>query len=195
MYLEVAERNAHRLLGLVGDLLFTAQADSGGFPLTIEDVSPEILIANSIESARPIAERAGVQLAAEVDPEAQPFLGDRRRLGQAIDNLVSNAIKFTGRGGNVRVGLTAAGHDGQIEITISDTGMGIPAAELDQLFTRFFRATTATANAVPGIGLGLVITKAIVRAHGGDLDVASVEGEGTVFTLRLPQDATAVAGR
>jgi signal transduction histidine kinase len=193
LYLEVAERNAHRLLGLVGDLLFTAQADSGGFPLTVEDVSPGDLISNSIDSARPIAERAGIRLAADVDPDALPFPGDRRRLGQAIDNLVSNAIKFTGRGGSVRVGLTAAGRGGQVEITIADTGMGIPAAELDKLFTRFFRATTATANAVPGIGLGLVITKAIVRAHGGELDVTSVEGEGTVFTLRLPQTATAAS--
>ncbi|WP_411720793.1 sensor histidine kinase [Mycetocola sp.] len=193
LYLGVAERNAHRLLGLVGDLLFTAQADSGGFPLTVEKVVPEDLISHSIDSARPIAERAGVRLAAEVDPQALPFPGDRRRLGQAIDNLVSNAIKFTGRGGSVSVGLVAAGRDGHVEITIADTGMGIPAAELDKLFTRFFRATTATANAVPGIGLGLVITKSIVRAHGGELDVSSVEGEGTVFTLRLPQNASAAA--
>ncbi|MET0716008.1 MAG: ATP-binding protein [Mycetocola sp.] len=193
LYLEVAERNAHRLLGLVGDLLFTAQADSGGFPLTIEDVTPGDLISNSIDSARPIADRAGIQLVADIDPEALPFPGDRRRLGQAIDNLVSNAIKFTGRGGSVRVGLAAAGRDEHVEITIADTGMGIPAAELDKLFTRFFRATTATANAVPGIGLGLVITKAIVGAHGGELDVTSVEGEGTVFTLRLPQKAETVS--
>lgn len=192
LYLGVAERNAHRLLALVGDLLFTAQADSGGFPLAIETVSPAELIAGSLDSARPIAERAGILLSAEVDPDAQPFPGDRRRLGQAIDNLVSNAIKFTPRGGSVLVGLVVdpAGH---LEITVADTGMGIPAAELHQLFTRFFRATTATANAVPGIGLGLVITQAIVRAHGGQLDVASVEGEGSEFTLRLPSETTAVA--
>ncbi|MET0887472.1 MAG: ATP-binding protein [Mycetocola sp.] len=194
LYLGVAERNAHRLLGLVGDLLFTAQADSGGFPLAMETVTPGELISGSLDSAHPIAERAGIQLSAEVDPNARPFPGDRRRLGQAIDNLVSNAIKFTPRGGSVRVGLVAD-RAGQLEITVTDTGMGIPAAELHQLFTRFFRATTATANAVPGIGLGLVITQAIVRAHGGELDVASVEGEGTVFTLRLPQEQAAVGAR
>jgi signal transduction histidine kinase len=186
LYLGVAERNAHRLLGLVGDLLFTAQADSGTFALAIETVSPADLISGSLDSARPIAERAGILLSSDVDRNAQPFPGDRRRLGQAIDNLISNAIKFTPRGGSVRVALVAD-PAGQLEITVADTGMGIPAAELSQLFTRFFRATTATANAVPGIGLGLVITQAIVRAHGGELDVASVEGEGTEFTLRLPQ--------
>lgn len=192
LYLGVAERNAHRLLGLVGDLLFTAQADSGGFPLTIEEVSPEDLIQGAVDSARPVAEGNGIHLVAEIAPEATSFPGDRRRLGQAVDNLVSNAIKFTPRGGSVHVGLSVSPQS--VEITVRDTGMGIAADELDKLATRFFRASTATANAVPGVGLGLVITKAIVRAHGGELDVASVEGEGTVFTLRLPQDATVTVG-
>ena len=195
VYLEVAERNANRLLSLVGDLLFTAQADSGGYPLSVEDVSLAELISASIDSARPIADKAGVSLSSEWKPAGDMYKGDRRRLGQAIDNLVSNAIKFTARGGSVTVGLQTIGQDGLVEITVTDSGIGIPADELDQLFTRFFRATTATVNAVPGIGLGLVITKAIVHAHGGELDVASIEGEGTVFTLRLPRDVTAVPTR
>lgn len=187
-YLEVAERNAHRLLALVGDLLFTAQADAGGFPLALGDVVPGELVSSAVDSARPIAEAAGIRLSAVGENSPIVIIGDRGRLGQAVDNLVSNAIKFTPRGGSVSIGLLEPHEDRPLEITVRDTGMGIPAAELDQLFTRFFRATTATANAVPGVGLGLVITKAIVQAHGGELDVASVEGEGTVFTLRLPQD-------
>ncbi|MBG6239951.1 signal transduction histidine kinase [Mycetocola sp. CAN_C7] len=186
LYLGVAERNAHRLLGLVGDLLFTAQAGSGGFPLTVGDVAAGELVTSAVDSARPMAEAAGVRLTAQGASSPLVISGDRGRLGQAVDNLVSNAIKFTPRGGTVRVGLVEPSGRGPLEITISDTGIGIPAAELDQLFTRFFRATTATANAVPGVGLGLVITKAIVQAHGGELDVASVEGDGTVFTMRLP---------
>lgn len=189
LYLGVAERNAHRLLGLVGDLLFTAQADSGGFPLTLGEVTPSELVSSAVDSARPVAEAAGIQLSAEGNSSDLVILGDRGRLGQAIDNLISNAVKFTPRGGSVIVGLVEPVGDRPLEITVRDTGIGIPAAELDQLFTRFFRATTATANAVPGVGLGLVITKAIVQAHGGELDVASVEGAGTVFTLRLPLDA------
>ncbi|MFU8947103.1 ATP-binding protein [Mycetocola zhadangensis] len=189
LYLGVAERNAQRLLGLVGDLLFTAQTSAGGFPLKVDDISPGDVISAAVDSARPIAETAGVHVEMEGLPSALMIRGDKSRLGQAIDNLVSNAIKFTPRGGSVCVGLAERDDDGRVEITVRDTGLGIPAAELDQLFTRFFRATTATANAVPGVGLGLVITKSIVQAHGGELDVSSVEGEGTVFTLRLPQDA------
>lgn len=193
LYLGVAERNAHRLLGLVGDLLFTAQADSGGFPLSLGELTPGELVAGAVDSARPVAEAAGIRLSAEGAANPLVIVGDRGRLGQAIDNLVSNAIKFTPRGGSVSVGLVESGGARPLEITVRDTGLGIAASELDQLFTRFFRATTATANAVPGVGLGLVITKAIVRAHGGELDVSSVEGEGTVFTMRLPHDASAAA--
>jgi signal transduction histidine kinase len=189
LYLGVAERNAHRLLGLVGDLLFTAQADSGGFPLAVGDVAVGDVITGAVASARPVADAAGITLESTGVPSDLVIEGDRGRLGQAIDNLVSNAIKFTPRGGSVSVGLVEPDGDGPLEIMVRDTGMGIPAAELDQLFTRFFRATTATANAVPGVGLGLVITKAIVQAHHGELDVSSVEGEGTVFTLRLPVNA------
>ncbi|MCP2030517.1 signal transduction histidine kinase [Okibacterium sp. HSC-33S16] len=189
LYLGVAERNAHRLLGLVGDLLFTAQADSGGFPLAVGEVAVGDVITGAVASARPVADAAGITLESTGVPSDLVIEADRGRLGQAIDNLVSNAIKFTPRGGSVSVGLVEPDGDGPLEITVRDTGMGIPAAELDQLFTRFFRATTATANAVPGVGLGLVITKAIVQAHHGELDVSSVEGEGTVFTLRLPVDA------
>lgn len=192
LYLSVAERNAHRLLGLVGDLLFTAQTSAGGFPLALGDVTPGELVSAAVDSSRPMAEAAGVELATEGVPNSLRIVGDKGRLGQAIDNLVSNAIKFTPRGGSVRVGLSGSDVDGHVEITVRDTGLGIPAGELNQLFTRFFRATTATANAVPGVGLGLVITKSIVQAHGGELDVASVEGEGTVFTLRLPKDPAVV---
>jgi signal transduction histidine kinase len=154
-------------------------------------VTPGEIVSAAVDSSRPMAEAAGVQLATEGVPNSLTIVGDKGRLGQAIDNLVSNAIKFTPRGGSVHVGLAGPDPDGQVEITVRDTGLGIPAAELAQLFTRFFRATTATANAVPGVGLGLVITKSIVQAHGGELDVASVEGEGTVFTLRLPRDPAA----
>ncbi|MET1052447.1 MAG: ATP-binding protein [Mycetocola sp.] len=186
LYLGIAERNAQRLLRLVGDLLFTAQVGSGGFPLSLGEVVASELVAGAVDSARPVAETAGVRLSVEGESSVLVIPGDRGRLAQALDNLVANAIKFTPRGGHVTIGLIEPHAGGWVSITVTDTGMGIPAAELDQLFTRFFRATTATANAVPGVGLGLVITKAIVQAHGGELDVGSVEGEGTVFTLRLP---------
>ncbi|WP_085369454.1 cell wall metabolism sensor histidine kinase WalK [Leifsonia sp. NCR5] len=187
-YLGVAERNAHRLLRLVGDLLFTAQVESGRFPLEHKDVDLGPLIAASVESAGPVAANAGITLAAEFPDEPVTMFGDPVRIGQSVDNLVSNAIKFTPSGGTVTVTLSRDG--GDAVIAVSDTGIGIPAVELGQLSNRFFRASTATRNAVPGVGLGLTITKAIVTAHGGSIDIASEEGVGTTISLRLPLEVT-----
>lgn len=183
-YLAVAERNAHRLLRLVGDLLFTAQVESGKFPLDSREVSLDTIITAAVESARPVADAAGIQLAAELSESPAVVFGDPVRLGQAVDNLISNAIKFTPRAGQVTVALDVT--PANAVVTVRDTGMGIAASELDQLFSRFFRATTATRNAVPGVGLGLTITKAIVTAHHGEMDVESEEGVGTCFSLTLP---------
>jgi signal transduction histidine kinase len=122
-------------------------------------------------------------------------------LGQACDNLVSNAVKFTPRGGQVTVTVRAGWRspDGTVtaeprpdgdpvaQLLVADTGIGIPAGEQGRLFTRFFRASTAQRAAVAGVGLGLSITKAITTAHGGTLDLHSVEGEGTTFVLTLPR--------
>jgi signal transduction histidine kinase len=188
-YLGVAERNAHRLLKLVGDLLFTAQVESGRFPLDIKEVELGPVISASVETAGPMAATARVTLAFELPEAPIPVLGDSMRLGQSVDNLVSNAIKFTPPGGTVTVSLRDEGEEAVI--TVADTGIGIPAVELGQLSTRFFRASTATRNAVPGVGLGLTITKAIITAHGGRLDIASEEGAGTSISLHLPVEISA----
>jgi signal transduction histidine kinase len=182
-YLNVAERNAHRLLRLVGDLLFTAQVESGTFQLDQQKQPIGAILAGCVESGRPVATTAGITLVLNVEDDCVASV-DAVRLGQACDNLISNAIKFTPSGGMVTVGL--AGNEMAAVITVTDTGMGIAADELDRLFSRFFRATTATKNAVPGVGLGLVITRAIARAHGGDIGVTSEEGVGTRFSMTLP---------
>jgi PAS domain S-box-containing protein len=188
-YLAVAERNAHRLLRLVGDLLFTAQVESGKFPLDLKDVTLETIVTAAVESARPVATTGGVTVIEDVRDGTPVTFGDPVRLGQVCDNLISNAIKFTPRGGTVTVVLEKTATDAVI--TVSDTGMGIAESELDQLFSRFFRATTATRNAVPGVGLGLTITKAIVTAHHGEMGVSSEEGVGTEFSVTLPLAPTA----
>jgi len=114
--------------------------------------------------------------------------GDPGRIGQVVDNLVSNAIKFTPPGG--RVELLASRHDGSVRIEVADTGMGIPADEQDQLFDRFFRTARAQGEAIAGAGLGLSIAKAIVEAHRGHISYRSVEGEGTTFAVDLPAAAS-----
>ncbi|HAM28194.1 MAG TPA: PAS domain-containing sensor histidine kinase [Microbacteriaceae bacterium] len=183
-YLGVAERNAHRLLRLVGDLLFTAQVASGKFPLDVGKVTLSDVVTAAVQSAGPVAAAAGVELLIELPGKPVVVRGDAVRLGQACDNLISNAVKFTPRGGTVTVALGSTAEDAIV--SVRDTGMGIPESELDQLYARFFRASTATRNAVPGVGLGLTITKAIVTAHEGALDVESEEGVGTLFSMSLP---------
>ncbi|WP_347059756.1 ATP-binding protein [Blastococcus sp. HT6-30] len=199
-YLSTVERNAQRLLRLVGDLLFTAQVESGRFTLQPDDVDLGAVVRAAEENARVAAAAAGVEVAVDVPADALVVSGDPVRLGQACDNLVSNAVKFTPAGGQVRLTLRRAWRqpDGQPAasgerravpvalLSVADTGMGIPAGEQGQLFTRFFRSSTAQRNAVPGVGLGLAITKAITTAHGGTLGMESTEGVGTTFTMALP---------
>jgi signal transduction histidine kinase len=189
-YVAVAERNAHRLLRLVGDLMFTAQVESGQFPLDLHDVQLAEVARAAVESARPAAASGGISLVLSGLPSDSLDLvvhGDPVRLGQACDNLISNALKFTPRGGTVTVSVAASGSSpSSAVVSVRDTGMGIAESELDQLFTRFFRASTATRNAVPGIGLGLTITKAIITAHHGEMFVSSDEGVGSCFEFRLP---------
>ena len=183
-FVGIIERNAQRLLNLVGDLLFTAQVESGRFPLDREEADVAHLVRSAVQSAGPHAQREGIELVAEVPDGALPVVVDPGRVGQAIDNLLSNAIKFTARGGTVTARVRPV--DGAVEFSIADTGVGIPEDEQGMLFTRFFRASTATRNAVPGVGLGLTITRAIVLAHGGTMDVTSQEGVGTEFRFVIP---------
>jgi signal transduction histidine kinase len=200
-YLTTVERNADRLLRLVGDLLFTAQVDAGRFTLQPQDVDLATVVRAAEETARVTAASTGVEVTVDLPEGGLVVAGDAVRLGQACDNLVSNAVKFTPSGGRVTLALRPAWRsaDGEVsdlerpgavpvaQLSVRDTGIGIPNGEQGKLFQRFFRASTAQRNAVPGVGLGLAITKAITTAHGGTLDLVSAEGDGTTFTLTLPR--------
>jgi signal transduction histidine kinase len=183
-FVGIIERNAQRLLNLVGDLLFTAQVESGRFPLDRADADIAEIVRSAVTSAGPHALREGITLTAEVPDGPLRLLIDAGRIGQAVDNLLSNAIKFTPAGGSVVARIRML--DGGVELSVRDTGVGIPEDEQAMLFTRFFRASTATKNAVPGVGLGLTITRAIVIAHGGSMDMTSEVGVGTEFRFTLP---------
>ncbi|MEO8289975.1 MAG: PAS domain S-box protein [Gaiellaceae bacterium] len=182
-FLGVVERNAHRLLGLVGDLLFLAQVEAGKLSLEIGAVDIAAIAAESVETARPLAEAKSITLTLATSP-VPLFAGDRARLGQLLDNLVSNAIKFTPEGG--RVDVRASNSRGTAILEVRDTGMGIPAIEQEHIFERFFRAARATEQAIPGTGLGLAISKAIVHAHDGTITLASTDGEGATFRVAVP---------
>jgi two-component system sensor histidine kinase/response regulator len=182
-FLGVVERNAHRLLALVGDLLFLAQIEAGRLSLEVGAVDLAAIAAESVETARPIAEEKGITLTLATGPLAL-VAGDRARLAQLLDNLISNGVKFTPAGG--RVDVRVRGQRGQALVEVRDTGMGIPSEEQVHLFERFFRTAQATEQAIPGTGLGLAISKAIVHGHGGQITVASAEGSGTTFRVSIP---------
>jgi signal transduction histidine kinase len=182
--LDIIGRNANRLRGLIEDLLVLNKIEATGLQSTTEDVPVDDLVEGVAELLRPVADAAGVTLVIEpIDPELVIRV-DRGQLERSLINLGSNAVKFTRPGGQATIG--AAEVDGRAVITVTDTGIGIPAGDLPQLFGRFFRASNATAAAIPGTGLGLAIVRAIVEGHGGELRLDSVEGEGTVIRVDLP---------
>jgi len=182
-YLEIVERNSERLLELVSDLLFLAQIEAGKLGIERRQVDLSRIVEECIETSSPVADARGVELVATVE-RVPRLLGDRARLAQVLDNLVSNGLKFTQSGGRVEVRLRS--EDGAAVLEVEDTGFGIPAGEQERLFERFYRSSNATANAIPGTGLGLTITKAIVERHGGRIELESAENAGTTVRVRLP---------
>ena len=152
-------------------------------PLELADTAIGDVVADAARDAGPVATERGIALERLV-MGGPPTRGDRLRLQQVIDALISNAVKFTGSGG--RVTVTATCRDDEWHIDVADSGMGIPAAELGQVFDPFFRASNARAAGVPGSGLGLAIVKAITELHGGRVAVASTPGRGTTVSVYLP---------
>jgi signal transduction histidine kinase len=185
-YLTVAKRNAERLLDLVADLL-TIASDA----LTINPRPADLtkVVTHSVEAARPRARAAGIALLLET---GSPVTGqfDPDRIGQAVDNLVSNAIKYTPEGGTITVRANTIGDKLRCEVT--DTGIGMTEEELAQAFTRFFRAANAHSSAIPGAGLGLAITKSIIECHRGNITLSSSPGKGTTVALTLLEGDTEV---
>jgi len=189
-YLLVVDRNVDRLLRVVGDLLFAAQVDAGTIALDCCTTDLDQLVREAVEAARPLAAEHEVEL--ELDAEGgADLIGDRARLAQILDNLIANAVKFTPPGGHVEV-RTFLEAD-VVVVEVADTGIGISDEDQDRLFQRFFRAEGAILHAIEGTGLGLAIVKAIVDAHGGELSVESISGQGTTFRIALPLEQVQAA--
>lgn len=182
-FLEIVERNGSRLIRLVGDLLMLSRLESGAVPLEMDDVDPAEIVRTAVRGQQLFAADRGIDLHTRTVP-GEPVVGDADRLGQVVDNLLSNAIKFTPAGG--RVSVTAVPDTAGWTVEVSDTGIGIPAGEQDQLFSEFYRASNSRTEQTPGTGLGLAISKLIVDRHGGDLRLMSEQNRGTTAVLRLP---------
>jgi signal transduction histidine kinase len=178
-YLDVIRRATDRLHALVEDLLLVAQIEARRIELELAPVDLVELASRAVQSAQPAAAEKGIALDLVADhPPA--VLGDAKRLSQVLDNLVSNAVKFTPDGGHVTITVEPN------RLVVADSGIGVAADEQKQVFSRFFRATTATQRAIPGTGLGLAICHALVEQHGGSIEFLSEEGAGTQVVVSLP---------
>jgi signal transduction histidine kinase len=177
-------RNVDRLLRLVDDLLTVARAESGQFTLHPEDAELSTIARDAAESIRASAAAKGVAVEVQTAPAA--LRADVTRVAQACDNLLANAGKFTPAGGQVRLRVGPGERPGTVELAVADSGVGIAEDERERLFERFYRTASATSGAVPGTGLGLTITKAIVEAHGGTIRVGDGIDGGTAFLIVLP---------
>jgi heavy metal sensor kinase len=180
--LTACQRAAQRMRRLTESLLTLARLDSGETATRREPCDLGRITSEAVELLRPLAEQQGVSLAVELAPA--PCSGDAEQLAQVVTNLVTNAIYHNRPGGSVQVRL--ASQTGAVALSVCDTGQGIAPEDLPHIFDRFFRADQARSGASGRTGLGLAITKAIVEAHGGSIEVVSELGYGRTFTVRLP---------
>ena len=187
-YIEVVARSSDRLLRLVDDLLLAARLQSGRFLLNVDSCDIESVAAEALDEMNARAQRRSISLVLASDGPVR-IECDRRRLLQLLDNLVSNAAKFTPDGGRVEVHVERTLVGAAIEIR--DTGVGLEPGDEERVFDRFYRAPRAVSDQVPGTGLGLFIARAIAERHGGSLVARRREGGGSIFRLELPANTTA----
>jgi len=183
-FVQIIGRNAGRMRSLIEDIMELSAIESGALGLEVREARLHQLVRETFNALASKAEGCGVTLVNEVEPGAS-VRADPRRLEQMLINLVENAIKFSRRGGAVRVRHERGARD---LITVEDTGEGIPAEHLPRIFERFYRVDRARSRELGGTGLGLAIVKHLARAHGGEVGVRSAVNVGTAFTIELPRD-------
>jgi signal transduction histidine kinase len=183
-YLGTAQRDVRSLSVLIDDLFQMAQLDAGGIPLNRAESSLSDLISDTLESFSELALRQGVKLEGSVDSNVDPVMMDTQRIGRVLNNLIGNALRHTPaeRRVNVHARRTVSG----VEVCVSDTGEGIRAEDLPHVFESFYRGEKSRSRSTGGAGLGLAISRGIVQAHGGEINVESETGRGSRFTFTLP---------
>jgi PAS domain S-box-containing protein len=178
-------RNANSQGQLINDLLEVSRIITGKLRLEFASCELEPVIQTAVEAVRPTAEAKGVKLQLLLEPDTGPVSGDRERLQQIVWNLLSNGVKFTRQGGLVQVKLQRA--DGQVEVVVSDSGVGIDREFLPHVFERFRQADGSTTRTYGGLGLGLAIVRHLVELHGGSVAADSAgSNKGATFTVRFP---------
>ena len=183
-FVDAIRRNSDRLTALANDLLTLSRLDAGTFAHETKDVDLAGVLGAVHAALQPVIAARDLDVTFETPPGPVIIFGDAQNLESVVSNLMSNALKFTPDGGWVRCSLRVQA--GMARLEVSDSGLGIPEHEQRDLFTRFFRSSTAQSHEIQGSGLGLTIVDAIVRSHGGDISVVSEHLLGSTFTVNLP---------
>jgi two-component system, NtrC family, sensor histidine kinase KinB len=184
-----ARQDSDRLLTMVNDLLDLTRIEQGRVTLDVKPIAPAELLSESVERFDSRARDAGISLKVDAPAELPTVGVDRERFEHVFDNLIGNALAYTGRGGSITLSADAVsepggGVAGSVRFRVADTGQGIPPQYLPRIFEKFFRVPGKRAGG--GAGLGLAIVREIVTAHGGQIDATSRPGIGTTITLTLP---------
>jgi signal transduction histidine kinase len=190
-YVRTIMDKGETLLKLISSILDISQIEAGKVRLTFEPMDPFELVNSSVSSLKPQAQKKGVVLEAKMPPRQFQSTGDRDRLRQVVTNLLTNAVKFTARGGTVRVLLSELTHQPDLSaqgyrIIVEDSGVGIPADQFDKIFQSFYQVDSSSTREFGGAGIGLAIVKSFVEGHGGVVRVASELNHGSRFTVILP---------
>ena len=183
---DVISRNGARLLALADDLLLLATFDHEAWPEQTVDVDLRDVVEESASAIASSLATRDLDVGYSMPEDSVLVSGDPNHLERALTNLLTNAVKFTPDGGHVHVQVRADAKASTAVLSVTDTGLGIPACDLDQVFGRFFRSSVVQEKAIQGSGLGLAIVKTIVESHEGRIDVRSEPGTGTTFTMSLP---------
>ena len=182
----IVNHSADRLLKLISDLLDISKIEAGKFKLNRQMISIGKVIQEAAESLERWREAKKIRLKLEIEPNLPHINADPDRVNQILVNLFSNAIKFTSAGGRITIKAKVEEKGDFLEISVRDTGIGIPPEQLDKIFERFKHASSTSSLPLQGIGLGLSITREIVKMHGGNIWVESKQGQGSRFTFTLP---------
>jgi PAS domain S-box-containing protein len=177
-------KSGRQLVDLVGDFLDVSKLEAGRIDLALEEVDLEKFLTATLDNYHLLAQEKKIGLRGNIGPSLRPIQADRRRLDQVLNNLLSNALKFTPAGGEIELG--AVHNESEVKVWVRDTGIGIPSDEIGQIFEKYKQTTSGRTSEHKGTGLGLVICKMIVGAHGGKIWAESEAGSGTIFTFTLP---------
>ena len=174
-------------MALIDDILDISKIESGQGTLDEKQVSVSTIISQVVVMTESATKKANLSFEAAAAPLLPEVIVDERKICQVLMNLVSNAVKFTPEGGRISV-QALSGQDGNVLITVSDTGAGIAADEIQDVLKPFMRSRDAERRQVPGTGLGLHLAQELMKLHGGDLSLSSIVGKGTVVTVNIPAE-------